>query len=150
KRLTKRASEIAIHFRRTPHLIFRRHPEGVEPNMLLVRIQPDEGLALTLGAKIPGPDLKLGSVKLDFKYGEVFVGQSPEAYARLLLDVIHGDATLFARGDWVEMAWQILDPLLRAWARDTTGSLAVYEAGSWGPREADAFIARDGFRWHNP
>ena len=118
--------------------------------MLLIRIQPDEGLALTLAAKVPGPDLKLGVVKLDFKYGEVFGGQSPEAYERLLLDVIHGDATLFARGDWVELAWQILDPVLRAWARDTTSPIPVYEAGSWGPPEADAFIARDGFRWRNP
>ena len=150
KRLAKRASEIAIQFRRTPHLIFRRHPDGVEPNMLLVRIQPDEGVALTLEGKIPGPDLKLGVVKLDFKYSEVFGGQSPEAYERLLLDVIHGDATLFARGDWVEMAWQILDPVLKVWARDTMSPLPIYEAGSWGPREADEFIAKDAFRWHNP
>jgi len=150
KRLAKRASEIAIHFRRTPHMIFRRQPDGVEPNMLLIRIQPDEGLSLTLAAKVPGPDLKLGIVKLDFEYREVFGGQSPEAYERLLLDVIHGDATLFARGDWVEMAWQILGPLLRTSARETANPLPMYEAGSWGPREADAFIAKDGFRWHNP
>src|SRR5438309_362548 len=128
----------------------RLQPAGVEPNMLLIRIQPDEGLSLTLAAKVPGPDLKLGIVKLDFEYREVFGGQSPEAYERLLLDVIHGDATLFARGDWVEMAWQILDPLLRTSARETANPLPMYEAGSWGPREADAFIAKDGFRWHNP
>src|SRR5437867_3425747 len=76
--------------------------------------------------------------------------RTPEAYERLLLDVIHGDATLFARGDWVEMAWQILGPLLRTSARETANPLPMYEAGSWGPREADAFIAKDGFRWHNP
>jgi len=150
KRLAKRASEIAIQFRRTPHLIFRRHPDGVEPNQLRIRIQPDEGMALTMAAKVPGPDLKLGVVNLDFKYGEVFGGQSPEAYERLLLDAIHGDATLYARGDWVEQAWDILDPVLRAWTRDATAPLPTYEAGSWGPPEADAFIAKDGFRWLNP
>jgi len=150
KRLAKRASEIAIQFRRTPHLIFRRHPDGVEPNQLQIRIQPDEGMALTMAAKVPGPDLKLGVVNLDFKYGEVFGGQSPEAYERLLLDAIHGDATLYARGDWVEQAWDILDPVLRAWTRDATAPLPTYEAGSWGPPEADAFIVKDGFRWLNP
>src|SRR3989442_14427578 len=149
KRPAKASTEIAIHFRRTPHMIFHRDPAGVEPNMLLIRIQPDEGLSLTLAAKVPGPDLKLGIVKLDFEYREVFGGQSPEAYERLLLDVIHGDATLFARGDWVEMAWQILGPLLRTSARDTASPLPMYEAGSWGPREADAFISKDGFRCHN-
>ncbi|PYN96690.1 MAG: glucose-6-phosphate dehydrogenase [Candidatus Rokuibacteriota bacterium] len=150
KRLAKRASEIAIQFRRTPHMIFRRHPNGVEPNTLLIRIQPDEGLALTIAAKVPGPDLQLGVVKLDFQYGQVFGGQSPEAYERLLLDAIHGDATLYARGDWVEQAWEILDPVLRAWARDTSSPIPTYEAGSWGPREADAFVTSDGYPWRNP
>ena len=150
KRLPKRASEIAIQFRRTPHLIFRRRPDGMEDNLLRIRIQPDEGMALTIAAKVPGPDLKLGAVELDFRYQEVFGGQSPEAYERLLLDAIHGDATLYARGDWVERAWEILDPVLRGWTRDTTTLLPTYPAGSWGPPEADTFIARDGFRWHNP
>ena len=131
-------------------MIFRRHPNGVEPNTLLIRIQPDEGLALTIAAKVPGPDLQLGVVKLDFQYGQVFGGQSPEAYERLLLDAIHGDATLYARGDWVEQAWEILDPVLRAWARDTSSPIPSYEAGSWGPREADAFVTSDGYPWRNP
>ena len=148
KRLPKRASEIVIRFHRTPHMIFRRSPAGVEPNTLVIRIQPDEGISLTLTAKSPGPDLKLSPVTMDFRYGEVFGGQTPEAYERLILDAIHGDATLYARADWVEQAWSILQPILDAWAAG--GDPASYEAGSWGPPEADAFIKRDGASWHTP
>src|SRR5438876_2025519 len=149
KRLGKRVSEIAIRFRRTPHMIFRRDPAGVEPNPLGIRIQPDEGISLQIVAKEPGPDLKLAPVTLDFKYGEVFGAEPPEAYERLLLDAIHGDATLYARGDWVEQAWALLQPVLDAWSRPPA-ALPTYEAGSWGPPEADAFIARDGGAWRQP
>jgi glucose-6-phosphate 1-dehydrogenase len=149
KRLPRRASAIAIQFHRTPHLIFRRSPAGVEPNRLLIRIQPDEGVALTVAAKVPGADLRLGEVRLDFRYTEVFGGEPPEAYERLLLDAIHGDATLYPRGEWVERAWEILEPVLAAWASDPA-PVPTYEAGRWGPPEADAFIARDGFAWLNP
>ncbi|MBI4247829.1 MAG: glucose-6-phosphate dehydrogenase, partial [Candidatus Rokubacteria bacterium] len=145
----KRVSEIVIQFRRTPHLIFQRHPAGADPNVLAIRIQPDEGVALTVAAKLPGPALELGPVMLDFRYGEVFGGSSPEAYERLLLDAIHGDATLYARGDWVEQAWTILGPVLEAWAH-AGPPLATYDAGSGGPGEADAFIAKDGWAWRNP
>ena len=148
KRMAKRVSEIAIRFHRTPHLIFRRGNTGLLPNVLLIRIQPDEGISLTVAAKEPAPDLKLGPVTLDFKYNEVFGGEPPEAYERLLLDVIHGDATLFARGDWVERAWELLQPIIDAWSA-TPAALPVYEAGSWGPPEADDFIARDGGAWRN-
>jgi glucose-6-phosphate 1-dehydrogenase len=149
KRMARRVSEIAIRFHRTPHLIFRRHPAGVEPNLLVLRIQPDEGMALEVAAKTPGPELRLGPVTLDFRYGDVFGGEPPDAYERLLLDAIHGDATLYARGDWVEHAWELLAPVLEAWA-GTPAPLPIYEAGSWGPPEADAFIARDGGRWRTP
>jgi glucose-6-phosphate 1-dehydrogenase len=147
KRLAKRVSEIAIRFHRTPHMIFRRRGDtGLIPNVLLIRIQPDEGISLTVAAKEPGPDLKLGPVGLDFKYNEVFGGEPPEAYERLLLDVIHGDPTLYARGDWVERAWELLQPVITAWSLTPAG-LPAYEAGAWGPAEADAFIARDGGAW---
>ncbi|HEY7521546.1 MAG TPA: glucose-6-phosphate dehydrogenase [Methylomirabilota bacterium] len=147
KRLARRVSEIAIRFHRTPHLIFRRRSDsGLIPDVLLIRIQPDEGISLTVAAKEPGPDLKLGPVTLDFKYNEVFGGEPPEAYERLLLDVIHGDATLYARGDWVERAWELLQPVIDAWSRTPAG-LPSYESGSWGPAESDAFISRDGGRW---
>ena len=150
KRLPKRVSEIAIHFRRTPHMIFRRSPAGVEANTLVIRIQPDEGIALTVAAKTPGPDLRLGPVTLDFRYGEVFGAEPPEAYERLLLDVMHGDPTLYARGDWVEQAWELLAPALAAWGERPAPEFPNYEAGSWGPSAADALIARDGGTWHRP
>ncbi len=149
KRLARRASEIVIQFRRTPHMIFRRQPSGSEANVLVVRIQPDEGMALRVAAKVPGPELKMSPVTLDFRYGDVFGGQPPEAYERLLLDAIGGDATLYARGDWVERAWALLDPVLETWQGDT-GTPPIYDAGSWGPAEADAFMARDGRAWRNP
>jgi len=150
KRLAKRASEIAIRFHRTPHMIFRRSPAGVEANTLAIRIQPDEGIALTVAAKTPGPDLRLGPVRLDFRYGEVFGGEPPDAYERLLLDAIHGDPTLYARADWVEAAWRLLQPVLDTWAQTPGQPICLYEAGSWGPAEADRFIARDGGAWRKP
>jgi glucose-6-phosphate 1-dehydrogenase len=149
KRMATRVSEIVIRFRRTPHMIFRRGDVSVEPNLLVIRIQPDEGISLIVEAKEPGPDLKISPVTLDFKYHEVFGGEPPEAYERLLLDAIHGDPTLYSRGDWIEQAWRLTQPVLDHWAR-TPGPLPQYEAGSWGPAEADAFIARDGGHWRRP
>jgi glucose-6-phosphate 1-dehydrogenase len=150
KRLPNRVSEIVIRFHRTPHMIFRRDPAGVDPNVLVIRIQPDEGLDLTVAAKQPGPAMKLSPVTLDFKYGEVFGEESPEAYERLLLDAINGDATLYARGDWVEQAWALLDPVLTAWGQTPDPSFPNYEAGAWGPPAADTLIIRDGGAWRNP
>jgi len=149
KRLARWLSEIAVQFRRTPHMIFRRQPGGVERNLLAIRIQPDEGMALRVVAKVPGPELRLGPVELDFRYGEVFGGQPPEAYERLLLDAIAGDTTLFAPGTWVEQAWAILEPVLDGWRADPSAP-PPYDAGSWGPAAADEFIARDGRAWRNP
>jgi glucose-6-phosphate 1-dehydrogenase len=149
KRMAKRVSEIVIRFHRTPHMIFRRGTVSVDPNLLVIRIQPDEGISLIVDAKQPGPDLKISPVMLAFKYHDVFGGEPPEAYERLLLDAIHGDPTLYSRGDWIEQAWQLTQPVLDHWTR-TPGPLPQYEAGSWGPAEADAFIARDGGKWRRP
>ena len=149
KRMPKRVSEVVIRFRRTPHMIFRRGEVSVDPNLLVIRLQPDEGISLIVEAKEPGPDLKISPVTLDFKYHEVFGGEPPEAYERLLLDAIHGDPTLYSRGDWIEQAWRLTQPILDHWAR-TPGPLPQYEAGSWGPPEADAFIGRDGGKWRRP
>ncbi|RPH85699.1 MAG: glucose-6-phosphate dehydrogenase [Candidatus Rokuibacteriota bacterium] len=149
KRMAKRVSEIVIRFHRTPHMIFRRGTVSVDPNLLVIRIQPDEGISLIVDAKQPGPDLKISPVMLAFKYHDVFGGEPPEAYERLLLDAIHGDPTLYSRGDWIEQAWQLTQPVLDHWAR-TPAPLPQYEAGSWGPAEADAFIARDGGKWRRP
>jgi glucose-6-phosphate 1-dehydrogenase len=150
KRLPSRVSEIAITFHRTPHVIFRRDPAGVAPNVLVIRIQPDEGIALTVTAKTPGPEMKLAPVILDFHYGEVFGGQPPEAYERLLLDAIHGDATLYARADWVEQAWDILAPVMAGWATSPPPPFPNYDAGTWGPAEATNFIVEGGAGWRTP
>ena len=149
KRLPAPVSEIAITFHRTPHMIFRRDPSGVAPNALVIRIQPDEGIALTVVVKTPGPDMKLAPVTLDFHYGEVFGSQPPEAYERLLLDAIHGDATLYARGDWVEHAWDILTPVMAAWTATAAPEFPNYDAGTWGPAEA-ARILTGGATWRVP
>src|SRR5439155_1200533 len=127
-----------------PPATFDVGPVRDEKNKVMHAIRPFDP------ARTPGPDLRLGPVRLDFRYGEVFGGERPEAYERLLLDAIHGDATLYARGDWVEKAWQLLGPVLDAWAESPGPPLCLYEAGSWGPAEADAFIARDGGAWRQP
>ena len=151
KRLAKRASEIVVQFRRTPHLVFRRNPEIVaDPNLLVLRIQPDEGMSLSFGAKLPGPELRIKPVEMDFDYGRAFGGEPPEAYERLLLDAMKGDATLYARGDWVDCAWELLGPILDAWQTGDPVKFPNYEAGTWGPSEADTLIEQTGRRWRRP
>ena len=151
KRLAKRTSEIAVQFRRTPHLVFRRNPEILaEPNLLVLRIQPDEGMSLSFGAKLPGPELRIKPVEMDFDYGRAFGGEPPEAYERLLLDAMKGDATLYARGEWVDLAWELLGPVLEAWAAGDPKKFPNYEAGTWGPAEADALIEQTGRHWRRP
>jgi glucose-6-phosphate 1-dehydrogenase len=148
KRLAKRASEIAVQFKSTPHLVFRRNPEILaEPNLLVLRIQPDEGMSLSFGAKLPGPELRIKPVEMDFDYGRAFGGEPPEAYERLLLDAMKGDATLYARGDWVDNAWELLAPVLDAWATGDPKKIPIYEAGTWGPIEADALMQDKARHW---
>ncbi len=150
KRLPKRVSEIAIQFRRVPHLLFKNVAGGqIEPNYLILRIQPDEGISLKLGAKLPGQSIQIRPVNMDFQYGTSFGRKSPEAYERLLLDAILGDSTLYARGDMVEMTWELVMPVIEAWQKPER-NFPNYDAGSWGPKEADEFIERDGHRWRRP
>ena len=146
KRLTRRVSEIALQFRRPPQLLFGPHLEELQPNSLVVRIQPDEGIALRFAAKLPVQEFQLRPVTMDFRYGTSFGMAAPEAYERLLLDAMRGDPTLFARADWVEAAWQVLAPIQAAWAAGPP-KLPAYEAGSAGPREADELLEREGRRW---
>ncbi|HVM02152.1 MAG TPA: glucose-6-phosphate dehydrogenase [Acidimicrobiales bacterium] len=150
KRLPKRVTEVAMEFRDVPHLPFgSRETRGLGRNALVLRIQPDEGIALRFGAKVPGQAFRVRSVAMDFAYGAAFLEQTPDAYERLLLDAMVGDPTLFIRADEVEQAWRVVDPILEVWADDTT-PLARYRAGSWGPREADRLLERDGRRWRSP
>ena len=150
KRLPKRVTEVAMEFHDVPHLPFgSRETRGLEPNALVLRIQPDEGITLRFGAKVPGQAFRVRTVSMDFFYGAAFLEETPDAYERLLLDAMIGDPTLFIRTDEVEQAWRIVDPLLEAWSDDAT-PVARYAAGSWGPREADRLLAREGRRWRSP
>ncbi len=150
KRLPKRVTEVVITFQGVPHLPFKAaDSRGLQPNALVLRIQPDEGISLRFGAKVPGQSFKVRSVAMDFSYGAAFLEEAPDAYERLLLDAMLGDPTLFIRSDEVEQAWRIVDPILTAWA-DDDAPLAFYPAGTWGPKEADELIERDGRQWRTP
>jgi glucose-6-phosphate 1-dehydrogenase len=147
KRLKVRASEIAVQLRPVPHLPFTRsEAEGVVPNLLLISVQPNEGVSLRIVAKVPGSTMDVRPVQMDFNYGAAFLGESPEAYERLLHDVLVGDPTLFTRADEVETAWRIVDPVLKAWAQGNP-PLEPYEAGTSGPKGADRLPAADGRAW---
>ncbi len=145
KCLPKRVTEVAVQFRRAPHLLFK-DSEPLQPNSLSLRIQPDAGITLRFGAKLPGQAIQVRTVNMDFRYGTSFGKKSPDAYERLLLDAMLGDSSLFARGDMVETAWRVLMPVLEAWQKPA-GHFPNYESGSWGPRESDEFMQREGRRW---
>jgi glucose-6-phosphate 1-dehydrogenase len=147
KRLPKRATEIAIQFREVPHRLFASAGNEPDPNLLAIRIQPDEGIMLRFGAKIPGLGLDVRSVTMDFSYGSAFSVDSPDAYETLILDALQGDASLFTRADEVEHAWAIVDPIIESWADADAPAFPNYEAGTWGPPEADDLLAREGRKW---
>ncbi len=148
KRLSKRASEVAIQFKDVPQVLFNHNPERpVEPTVLSLRVQPEEGLALRIASKLPGPKVRIYPVKMEFNYSSGFGGTTPEAYERLLLDVMAGDATLFMRRDAVEAAWKWVMPILDHWQASRVSYLPEYRAGTWGPVEADRLIEADGRHW---
>ncbi|MBW3579440.1 MAG: glucose-6-phosphate dehydrogenase [Actinobacteria bacterium] len=150
KRLPKRVTEVALRFNAVPHLPFApTQATGLGPNALVLRIQPDEGITLRFGAKVPGQAFDVRSVSMDFSYGAAFLEEPPEAYERLLHDAVVGDPTLFIRTDEVEQAWRIVQPLLDAWADDPAPPLP-YAAGTWGPERADELLADDGREWRRP
>jgi glucose-6-phosphate 1-dehydrogenase len=148
KRLAKRVSEISIQFRRVPHMVFKSAgADGIEPNVLSVHVQPNEGISLQFCAKVPGASMQIRPVQMEFRYGESFGTPPPTAYETLLLDCMLGDATLFNRSDAVELSWELVDPILEHWREQGQKGLAFYQAGTWGPLEADALIERDGRDW---
>ena len=150
KRLPKRLTEVALQFHRVPHLPFvASEARGLHPNAMILRIQPDEGISLRFGAKVPGQAFEVRDVLMDFSYGSAFLEEPPDAYERLLLDAMVGDPTLFIRSDEVDQAWQIVDPLIDAWASGEA-PVARYAAGTWGPRQADQLIQREGRQWRTP
>jgi glucose-6-phosphate 1-dehydrogenase len=148
KRLPKRTTEIAIQFRRPPLQIFKRvSPSSVAPNLLIVNVQPDEGISVRFEAKLPGTRMQLAPVMMNFRYGTAFGGTVPEAYETLLLDAMLGDPTLFARHDFVEASWALITPVHEAWREQAVRQIPGYEAGGWGPVEADTLMSREGRRW---
>jgi glucose-6-phosphate 1-dehydrogenase len=143
KRLARKLTEIAITLKPVPHLAFQHHGSvGVRPNQLILTMQPNEGVSLSLGAKIPGNRMRIRPVNMEFLYGTSFMSQSPEAYERLILDAMRGDATLFTRNDEVEAQWEICDPIVAKWEA-TPGPLPQYEAGTQGPPESDRLLEGD-------
>jgi glucose-6-phosphate 1-dehydrogenase len=148
KRLARRVSEIAIQFRRPPTLLFRNtQVEHLSRNVLVIRVQPDEGIALRFGAKLPGPNVRMGNVAMEFKYSESFGSTPSTGYETLIYDCIKGDATLFQRADMVEMGWGIVNPVQELWHALPEHGFPNYSAGSWGPWAADELLARDGRSW---
>ena len=148
KRLPKRTTEIAIQFRRPPLHLFRRvSPSAIASNLLIVNVQPDEGISVRFEAKLPGSRMQLAPVMMNFRYGNAFGRPVPEAYETLLLDAMLGDPTLFARHDFVEASWALITPVHQAWHAEAKRTIPTYEAGEWGPAEADALIGADGRRW---
>ncbi len=148
KRLPRRVSEVAIQFKRAPIAVFRDTPiEDVTPNMLVLRLQPDEGISLQFGAKIPGAALEIGGVKMNFQYKDYFQSAPSTGYETLILDCMTGDQTLFQRADNVESGWRVVQPMLDSWAERRPRGFPNYEAGSQGPQAADELLARDGRVW---
>ena len=146
KRMQKHVTEIAIHFKGVPHRLFTDADAPLEPNVLVIRIQPNEGITLRFAAKLPGQAMRIRPVNMDFRYGSSFGVKPPEAYERLLLDCMLGDSTLYARRDMVERGWEIVSPILEAWKKPAT-DFPNYEAGSWGPQAAVELIERDRKSW---
>jgi glucose-6-phosphate 1-dehydrogenase len=150
KRLARRVTEIAVQFKKVPHPLFVAPDGGIAPNVLALRIQPDEGIAVRFTTKEPGQHTVLRDVAMDFRYGAAFGSSTPEAYERLLLDAMRGDATLFTRRDEVEDQWAYMDRVFDAWRASYAIPPPTYAAGSWGPDAADDLLARDGRRWRRP
>ena len=149
KRLGRRVTEVAVVFKRAPHLPFSDTAvEELTENALVIRVQPDEGITIRFGSKVPGPSMEIRDVSMDFAYGGSFTESSPEAYERLILDVLLGEPPLFPRHEEVELSWKILDPIVEYWAKH--GKPDTYPSGTWGPESANAMLARDGRVWRRP
>jgi glucose-6-phosphate 1-dehydrogenase len=145
--MSVRKTEIVVQFKSPPHTLFQDTPtNSLQPNALVVRVQPDEGISLRLAAKIPGRAVRLAEVDMDFRYADYFKREPSTGYETLIYDCLVGDATLFQRADNIEAGWAAVEPILEAWDR-TPGEIYHYPAGSAGPAAADALIERDGFSW---
>ena len=150
KMLPKRETEVTIQFKRAPFVLFRDTPvETLAPNQLVIHIQPDEGISLSFSAKIPGPQLRLGNVNMQFEYTDYFGEQANTGYERLLYDAMVGDATLFQRADMVEAGWCVVQPILDVWKALPPRRFPNYAPATWGPAEAEELMSRRGREWRN-
>ncbi|MCH7569097.1 MAG: glucose-6-phosphate dehydrogenase, partial [Deltaproteobacteria bacterium] len=148
KRLARRVTEVVIQFRPAPFILFRKTAvDRLTPNRLVIHIQPDEGISLSFGAKVPGPLVQLGTVNMDFNYSDYFGGKPSTGYETLLYDCMLGDATLFQRADMVEAGWSVVMPILDVWKALPPRNFPNYAAGTWGPKEADGLLGRGGHEW---
>ena len=152
KRLPTKVTEVTITFKRPPHTLFRRHSDmfDTEYNQLVIRIQPDEGLMLNFGMKIPGDGFRVKNVGMDFHYSDLAEKDVPDAYGRLLLDCMRGDPTLYAHGDSVEYSWEFVEPILNAWKNNGDIPVFGYPAGTWGPKVANDMIEPSDLHWRDP
>jgi glucose-6-phosphate 1-dehydrogenase len=151
KRLPTRVTEVVIHFNKTPHHLFKvGQNDNISENILILRIQPDEGILLKFGMKVPGAGFNIKNVDMDFHYSDLGETVVPEAYERLILDALIGDSTLYARADGVEAAWKFIDPILQAWQNDSSIKLYGYPAGTWGPKESSDLFGSAGDDWRYP
>ena len=151
KRMARKLTEVVVTFRQTPHCLFREYASnGLRPNQIVINLQPDEGIRLQFGGKVPGVGMKIRDVVMEFDYIEAFRSEPPEAYATLLLDAMRGDQTLFKHRDEISHCWRIVEPILNHWHENPQHDLPNYAASTWGPSEADVMMARDGRQWHNP
>jgi glucose-6-phosphate 1-dehydrogenase len=150
KRLPSRVTEVSVQFKRAPLMLFRHTPvNSLGSNTIVLRIQPNEGIELCFNAKVPGPFERLDTVTMDFSYAEHFKAEPTTGYETLLFDAMIGDQTLFHRMDMVEAGWQVVEPILQTWRKDTRSRLPIYEPGTWGPAEADVLLERDGRQWRD-
>jgi len=148
KAMKKRDTEIVVQFKQPPFTLFRNTGvEELSPNQLVINVQPDEGISLSFGAKVPGATVTLGEVLMNFRYADYFGSTPATGYERLLYDAMCGDQTLFQRADMVEAAWKTVDPVLAVWQALPARNFPNYAAGTWGPKDADALLERDGRRW---
>lgn len=151
KRMARRVTEIVIQFKSAPFMLFRKTPiHHLNPNQLIIRIQPEEGISLNFGAKIPGPSVQVGTVDMDFQYADYFGDAPSTGYETLLHDCMAGDATLFQRSDNVEVGWSVVDPILEVWRGLHPHGTSQYESGTWGPQESATLLEKDGRKWRNP
>jgi glucose-6-phosphate 1-dehydrogenase len=150
KRMPTRVSEVVIYFKHNHHHLFKQRRIAGSQNILVFRIQPNEGILLKFGLKIPGNGFQVETVNMDFLYDQLTDAYVPDAYERLILDCMNGDATLFARGDSVEASWEFIDPIAKAWAKNESIPIYGYPSGTWGPEKIDNLIEGDNTVWRNP